>query len=173
MSEVILLDTHILLWWINHDKVLIKMRIDRITQFIRFVRLSLLLFFIVSLVYVSVLNVTGYCWGQSRYISYEEKIKAVYGRVPKESFTIGSPWVDVVPYTSFEEFMKENPDCCEVNYVGAGEIGNPGLFRSLMGNRYERIKVKYKDFYKVNGRRYFEYHFTDTAVTSCGKIARF
>jgi hypothetical protein len=146
------------------------MRIGRLAQYIGF---TLLLFFIGYLVYVSVLNITGYCWERSKYISYEEKIKAIYGQISTARGTVVNPLVDFIPYSSFEEFSKENPDCCEVNYVGAGEIGNPGLFRSLMDKHYERIKVKYKIFYNYKDKRYFEYRIYDTAVTSCGGIARF
>jgi hypothetical protein len=79
-----------------------------------------------------IMNYSGFCFAKGRYLTFYEKITAIFnirnngitliGHLPnikgngsEEDF----PDVKYIPYSSFEEFSKLNPNCCNISATRA------------------------------------------------------
>jgi len=137
-----------------------------------------LLFFspLIVLALVLILNLTGFCWQKFKYLSYQEKVEAIYTQINKlDTVRIGDSDIRYkrIPYSSFEEFNRENPNCCETNFQGSGEQALPNFFDSLTGFHFERVRLSIKDYYEVNGVKYLNSSKNPDNVVglkSCGKF---
>ncbi len=62
-------------------------------------------------------NYSGYCIRQNKFVSPEEKIQEAVTRIhkwtnEKRFWAIGEEKIELIPYSSAEEIIKNNPDCC-------------------------------------------------------------
>jgi len=67
------------------------------------------------------LNYSGFCFPKMRYLSDEEKLKIAFNYNNREDklFVHGggiAKSYEHIKYASFDEYIKENPDCCSINY---------------------------------------------------------
>lgn len=113
----------------------------------------------VIFVVFAVLNYSGFCFKELRYLSDDEKIQRVIAEINKGIFitgagTITNPAIgevgairEPIPYESVEVFLKENPDCCTLipkngNYADIGHP--PTLWQRIFGNVNYGVRMKYK-----------------------------
>jgi hypothetical protein len=104
----------------------------------------------------------GFCFEKMRYLSDEEMIRSVFDEI-----NTGAVFNDInteqglntgarknykfIKYQSFDEYIKENPDCCKVNYISV--INNsfkPSFAQRILGDRSDKMvqinfKVRYLD----------------------------
>ncbi|MBE9016815.1 hypothetical protein IQ272_11845 [Chroococcidiopsidales cyanobacterium LEGE 13417] len=73
------------------------------------------------------LNYSGFCFAEMRYLSNEEKVRAVFDyqnsrdRLPIKNFP-GIKYPKHIKYKSFDEHIALYPDCCSVNPGGGYEV---------------------------------------------------
>ncbi len=133
------------------------------------------------LTYIGAKNYSGFCFAQNRYLTHDEKILIVFNHVNRATkMRIGGNGgknysdVKTIPYGSFEEFTKENPNCCEVDVKGryGFEIPPPDFFDRITGyNANEIITINYKFHYiNKNGRDNTHYIEGYQVLTNCGRV---
>ena len=98
------------------------------------------------------LNVSGFCFREVRFLSEDEIISRViediYSSYPPAYYQIGVPVRNAVTYSSREEFVRSNSDCCVIvpsAYVDSSESD----FRvpteySLFGKNRALVRVIYR-----------------------------
>ncbi|WP_132260554.1 hypothetical protein [Paucimonas lemoignei] len=141
--------------------------------------------------YLGFLSYNGYCFGQKRYLSNEEKIlivvREILARYPKQGnvayrLTIEDgqrKWKperlgpeNPIPYRDEKEFFSINPGCCEVVKVARdteGLINLPFLDR-LFGFKSDFVVVRYFLRYRdVDGTEQKKLIQTAPVISSCGK----
>lgn len=128
---------------------------------------------LIALVLVLFLNLTGFCWQKFKYLSYREKVEAIYTPGNKPGFVeVNGKEYKKIPYNSYEEFIKENPNCCEINFSDPSEQAYPEFFNSLTGYHFERVRLSYKIFYEKDGVKQFLTSSGDIGLKSCGEFLR-
>lgn len=81
------------------------------------------------------LNYFGFCFAEKRYLSNEEKIRAVFGYqnsrdiLPIENF----PDPKHIKYKSFDEYIALYPECCSVNPGGSYEVPPAKFLDRILG----------------------------------------
>ncbi len=67
------------------------------------------------------LNYSGFCFAKMRYLSDEEKLKIAFAYINNEDTL--PVYIDRriksyehIKYANFDEYIKENPNCCSINY---------------------------------------------------------
>ncbi|MFN6571546.1 hypothetical protein [Dendronalium sp. ChiSLP03b] len=96
------------------------------------------------------LNYSGFCFAKLRYLSDEEKIKLAFDSLnsaEKLSIQIAGERQDrkFIKYKSFDEYIKENPDCCVINPPGGSDLPLPEYLERIFGyhsGNYVRINFK-------------------------------
>jgi hypothetical protein len=112
------------------------------------------------LTYLSIyfsLNYSGFCFAKMRYLSDYEKLKSAFdslnnaeklltpiaGKMQNREFRD----IEFIKYKSFDEYIKENPDCCTINPPGGVDAAIPDSFlnpRILGLDSGEGIRIKFK-----------------------------
>ncbi|MDZ8240761.1 MAG: hypothetical protein RMZ69_27005 [Nostoc sp. ChiQUE01a] len=71
---------------------------------------------------------------------------------------LGRSSYNYIKYESFDEYIKENPDCCSINTGGSYEIRQPSFLNRIFG--YDapdiiviKFKVRYLD--EIGNKRAF------------------
>lgn len=150
------------------------------------VLLSGLLVIIAKPAYIGILNFSGYCLEEERYLSDEEKIQIAVRReiasyppvlVRRQSaeeegvlrnFIVYERPDNPIYYDDIEEFYKINPNCCEV--TSSGKDGHPrGIWNRLSGNTSDFVHVKYLVRYlAADGAEISHEYETFPAISNCG-----
>jgi hypothetical protein len=74
-----------------------------------------------------------------RYLSNEEKIRLVFEyqnnrtKMPVETTDKGTQYYEQVKYKNFEEFVKMNPNCCQINPGGGYDTPPPDFLERITG----------------------------------------
>jgi hypothetical protein len=113
-------------------------------------------------------NVDGYCHSQERYLSDADMIRHAIRysleRPPRER--VSSP--DIIQYSSVEEFMNRNPDCCVVRRQDRGTFENvlAGRWVRIFGWYVLVVDVWYQ-FKETGPNNFFE---ADIMMNACGEV---
>jgi len=96
------------------------------------------------------MNINGYCWPEKRWLSDQEilegTINYVNSRGP-DSANISNKQAGVydkkrrIAYKNSEEFLKNNPDCCQIHH------GSGLLIHKVRGLSAGYVEMKYKVLY--------------------------
>ena len=123
------------------------------------------------------LNYSGFCFSKIRYLSNKERIKLAFNSLNNANRlrikVSGKGYEDrkFIQYKSFEQYITENPDCCEVSPPrGSPELPPPSMLGRMFGyhsGEYVRIyyKVRYLD---DNGRLTSQVIKVDRPQRNCG-----
>jgi hypothetical protein len=139
---------------------------------------------LLNLTYGAIMNYSGYCFKKNKYLTFDDKIEHVF-KYANGSKTIYLP-VDNkltefknLPYISFEEYLKENPDCCMLIPINnpispAKKLNLPPpdfLERITGGHSGEVIIVNFRYNYFDRGGQLTFMNLKHTHVlTNCGNI---
>ncbi len=123
------------------------------------------------------LNYSGFCFAEMRYLSKEEKIRAVFNyqnnRTDLLAFVISKPPnYQYIRYKNFEEFLAENPDCCHVNPGGPYGVPPSFFLDRIFGFDSGDVvvidfKVRYLDEKGNQGSEKVQF---ENFLTNCGKV---
>jgi len=126
------------------------------------------------------LNYSGLCFAKMDYISDEEKIKLTFDILNSaEELRIQiagkMQYRKFIKYESFDEYIKDNPDCCTVNPPGGSDLPAPEYLERVFGyhsGKYVRInfKVYYLD---ETGLQKYQKIRADIPFQNCGKIVTY
>lgn len=123
------------------------------------------------------LNYSGFCFTKIRYLGTEEKIRLAFeelnaagrlridipGKEPKD--------VEFVKYKSFDEYIKENPNCCTFYASGGSpELPPPTWLQRICGyhsGTFVRIYYKVR-YFDDNGKLKSQVIKADSALRNCG-----
>ncbi|MGJ5628722.1 hypothetical protein [Nostoc sp. CALU 1950] len=128
------------------------------------------------------LNYSGFCFAKMRYLSDEEKLRMAFDYNNREDklFVYGGGTVKSyqhIKYASFDEYIKENPDCCSINYgepykiAQASFIPESSFLDRISGLGFRDLtvinfKVRYLD--ENGNERVQEVRFGNT-LRNCGR----
>jgi hypothetical protein len=123
------------------------------------------------------LNYSGFCFAKMRYLTNDEKIRIVFDyqnnreEIPIETERKGTQYYSQIPYNTFEEFIVNNPDCCQVNPGGGYDLPPPDFLDRITGyNAGDAIVLNYKIRYlDDNGRPRSTTMKLESALQNCGK----
>ena len=119
------------------------------------------------------LNYSGFCFAEKRYLSNEEKIRAVFDYqnsrdvLPIENF----PDPKHIKYKSFDEYIALYPECCSVNPGGPYEVPPVNFIDRIFGYHSGDVVVInfHARFLNKNGKlETVEVRF-DNYLQNCGK----
>lgn len=120
-----------------------------------------------------IMNYSGFCFAKGRYLTFDEKMTAVFNIRNNGINLIGYlPDVKYTPYSSFEEFTKLNPNCCSISYArGSGDMPRNDFWDRIFGydtGEFITMNFKYRYFYKN------EYTVknvqSENLLTNCGRV---
>ena len=122
------------------------------------------------------LNYSGFCFAEKRYLSDEEKVRAVFDyqnsrdTLPIKNFP-GISYPKHIKYKSFDEHIALYPECCSLNPGGGYEVPPTEFLDRILG--YDsgdvvviNFKVRYLDengSLKTGEKRF------DNYLENCGK----
>nr|WP_321483047.1 hypothetical protein [uncultured Cohaesibacter sp.] len=94
---------------------------------------------------------SGFCAAQGRWLQdqefFEAAMRSVYEHYPPQRFRIpgffSKKIVNHVEYQSYEDFVRKNPNCCEMSPTGWKGI-SIGIFRRLTGYSVGFVKVEFR-----------------------------
>jgi hypothetical protein len=141
-------------------------------------RIIIIILIVLSIVVTGgTLNYTGFCFAKSRWLSSEEKMQAAFDAINKGNMAIANAAAKendesfYIPYVDFDEFIKTNPNCCEINPSPTDLRAPVGFWRSVFGNDYDVVVVRYVARYmNEQGVKWTRYIVEPTAVKSCGYV---
>jgi hypothetical protein len=134
--------------------------------------------------YIGAKNYSGFCFAQNRHLTDEEKFRIVFNDINSRLNTtivvgVGQNYarktVQRIPYNSFEEYKKENMNCCKTGRRIPSEIPKEEFDERIFGldsgvTVTLDFKTKYFDkdsnYYGVIG--YTHYYI----LTNCGKVRK-
>ncbi|NEU84537.1 hypothetical protein [Nostoc sp. UIC 10630] len=128
------------------------------------------------------LNYSGFCFAKMRYLSDYEKIKLAFNSLNSaEQLRIKiagkMQYREFIKYESFDEYIKENPNCCAISPRGGVEVAIPDSFlnpRILGLDSGEGIRIKFKVRYlDENSLPISQEITTGIALQNCGKVIVF
>jgi hypothetical protein len=89
------------------------------------------------------MNYSGFCFAKTRYLTDDEKILLAFNstnRLTERRITVDGgkthSVVKTIPYGSFEEFRKENPNCCTILVDKVRGFPSSNFFDRIIGNGY-------------------------------------
>ncbi|MDJ0620663.1 MAG: hypothetical protein QNJ63_28675 [Calothrix sp. MO_192.B10] len=113
-----------------------------------------------------------------RYLSDEEKLRLVFNDI-NNAEKLGVPTKDGkmvdrehIPYKSFDEYIKENPDCCKIKPPGGSDLAPPRFSDRIFGyHSGEPIVINFKVRYiDDNDKQIIQKIRIDNSLQNCGKI---
>lgn len=137
------------------------------------------LFVSVVLLIISIyfgLNYSGFCFAEQRYLSDEEKIRAVFDyqnsrdTLPIDNFP-GIEYPKHIKYKSFDEYIALYPECCSVNLGGPYEIPPRKFLDRIFGyNSGDVVVINFQVRYlDENGSLKTGENRFDNYLQNCGK----
>ena len=113
-----------------------------------------------------------------RYLSDEEKLRLLFNDLNQaKEFSVptkNGQTVDRehIPYKSFDEYIKENPDCCKINPPGGSDLAPPLFSDRIFGyHSGELIVINFKVRYiDDSGKRRIKEIRIPESLHNCGKI---
>jgi hypothetical protein len=119
------------------------------------------------------LNYSGFCFAEKRYLSNEEKIRAVFDLqnsrdiLPIENF----PDPEHIKYKSFDEYIALYPECCSVNPGGPYEVPPAKFLDRILGyDSGDVVVINFKVRYlNENGSLETAEVRFDNYLQNCGK----
>ena len=118
---------------------------------------------------VPTLSYSGFCLPEGRFLTDQEIVdigaRSYFQRYPPPNYGTFVKVVRPIAYTSFEDFMSRNPDCCSVTQTGR-DGGESSLFHRLMGRFAGFVRIEYKLENDVPGAP--DKNLVWVAVTNCG-----
>ncbi len=119
------------------------------------------------------LNYSGFCFAQMRYLSDEEKIRSVFDyQNARSELPINFKYYEHIKYESFDEYIKENPDCCKINSKRGHDVPVPWFLDRIFGfNSGDFIFIDFKMRYvDEKGKQRIKTLNFENAVQNCGKV---
>lgn len=118
------------------------------------------------------LNYSGFCFAQMRYLSDEEKLRSVFEYQNARKYLHANGLREHIKYGSFDEYIKENLDCCKINSEKTHDVPVPWFSDRIFGFNsgdfiFTDFKVRYVD--EKGKQRTKEVRF-ENAVQNCGKV---
>ncbi|MDJ0615784.1 MAG: hypothetical protein QNJ63_03385 [Calothrix sp. MO_192.B10] len=108
-----------------------------------------------------------------RYLSDEEKIRSVFDyQNARSELPINFKYYEHIKYESFDEYIKENPDCCKINPPRGSDLPPPRFSDRIFGyHSGELIVINFKVRYiDDSGKRRIKEIRIDRSLHNCGKI---
>jgi hypothetical protein len=135
-------------------------------------------FILLLLVAAGGLSASGFCFGQHRFLSNREFIDTAVREVMKGrgaySLSDGKARTEIsgTPYTSKDEFNRENPDCCSVVAIDYPRDNGPQftMLDRVLGKAAKLVKLKYKDRWTEDGQPKTEIVEGYLGLTNCGEV---
>ncbi|MBU6462094.1 MAG: hypothetical protein KGK01_05595 [Bradyrhizobium sp.] len=118
----------------------------------------------IGLSLIEYLNFTGYCYAEARYLNDDELTRiAIADALKHVPDTVG-----IVHYSSVEDVLAKNPDCCAVHrqHRGLFEDLLPGTWVRAFGWYIAAIEVAYR-YRETPSLNYLD---SFTLVNACGRI---
>lgn len=136
----------------------------------RFLALVILAFVIVLGALAS-LNYSGYCVRDARFLTQAELVDAgvrdYFASYPPPVYSNFVRVTAPIPYSSVEDFVSRNPNCCELNPTGRqGET--PGLFSRILGRFAGYVRIDYMLEEATNNVPHT--NLVRVAVSNCGRV---
>ncbi|MFN6569123.1 hypothetical protein [Dendronalium sp. ChiSLP03b] len=151
----------------------------------RILFLAIFIFIGIPLTFLSIfysLNYSGFCFAKMRYLSDEEKLRIAFDYNNREDelpVYVGQKvkYYEHIKYASFDEYIKENPDCCSIIHGETYKIAQslfiekPLFLDRITGRGFRNLivinfKVRYLD---DNGnQKVQEVRFGNT-LRNCGR----
>lgn len=135
------------------------------------------IFILVLLLMIGILSYSGFCIKNMGYLSDEEKIRIAVKFILKDNkvYKRTSDIDNVRPYHDVDEFLKDNPDCCQ---VGFKFMSCSSFFRcfelftlpAIFGRHSDQVFIKYVSPYAEEIRDTGSYYKSkeNIAITNCG-----
>lgn len=122
------------------------------------------------------LNYSGFCFAKMRYLTEKEKLKLAFDSLNNaEQLRINiagkMQYREFRKYKSFDEYIKENPDCCTISPRGGVDaIGDSFLTRIFGLHSGEGIRIKFKVRYlDENGLQISQERTAGISLQNCGE----
>lgn len=139
---------------------------------------------LLNLTYAASMNYSGYCFEKNRYLTFDDKIEHIFKSINGRKtiyLSVDNKLTEFenLPYASFEEYLKENPDCCSlipvnnrISPVYELSLAPPDFIERITGNHSgEVITVKFRHNYFDRGGQLTFMNLKHTRVlTNCGNI---
>lgn len=118
----------------------------------------------IGLSVIEYFNFTGYCYAEARYLSDDELIETVIAGFLKHV----PDTAEIVQYSSVEDVLARNPDCCAVHrrHRGVFEPLLPGIWVRTFGWYIAAVEVAYR-YRETPSMNYLD---SFTLVNACGRI---
>ncbi len=105
------------------------------------------------------LNYSGFCVGEFRYLSSQEKMESLFNRwnrLGSASILIDGKYQSLKQkntYANFAEFVAKHPNCCEIDPGGGYDMGPPRFTDRITGHDSAQvIRLKFnEEFIAPNG----------------------
>ena len=121
------------------------------------------------------LNYSGFCLSEKHFLSDEEKTKLVFeyinnrDTIPVRTADNKQKNFKQIKYKNFENFLKENPNCCQVGMDFSSEVGPPTFWKKFFGEYADIVKVQFKAKYvDEHGASRSTIKDWDYVMTNCG-----
>ncbi len=121
------------------------------------------------------LNYSGLCFAKIRYLSDEERFRMVFDYQNERTDLlnvahVGRSTYKYIKYASFDEYIKENPDCCSINPGRPYEIRQSSFLDRIFGYDARDVivisfKVRYLD---ENGNQRVQKVRFENTLQNCG-----
>jgi hypothetical protein len=124
------------------------------------------------------LNSSGFCFAKMRYLSDYEKLQGAFDfqnhrdKIPAIIPGKKEQLYDYIRYKSFDEYIKQNPDCCSINPGGPYDLPPPDFLDRIFGfHSGDAIVINFKARYldEIGKQRIKEYK-VEHAVQNCGQF---
>jgi hypothetical protein len=139
-----------------------------------------IVFILLLLVFAGGLSVSGFCFGQHRFLSDQEFIDAAIqelmkGRGTYSLFSIDgkhSAAISGIPYASKGEFISDNPDCCSIVSINYPRDNGPQftILDRVLGKAAKLVKVRYRDRWTEDGEPKVKVVEGYIGLTNCGEV---